>query len=199
MFIYTQQSGNERKCYIALQSKLNSNALCSVSMCLQWKSRAKLPGQQYMGGIADIDSGDKSSIDSWCHGGSDVFEHAAITLNYSVDLPWWDSTSSLVPSRGLVKASPCGLELWVISQCLTAPSLCKVHHPQTGTLLTAMPSPAKSQKEILQLFSQLLWQGNPLSCRDWKLHMVPDAILGALNQGLDTLACNIYKAELWKK
>lgn len=62
-----------------------------------------------------------------------------------------------------------------------------------------MPSPAKSQEEILQLFSWLLWQRNPVSCRDWKLHVVPDAILGALNQGLGTFACNIYKVALWKE
>lgn len=59
-----------------------------------------------------------------------------------------------------------------------------------------MPSPAKSQEDNS---SWLLWQGNPLSCGDWKLHIVPDAIMGALNQGLDTFSCNIYKVELWKK
>lgn len=79
-------------------------------------------------GIVDIGSGDKSTIDSWYRTSSDVLEHAAVTLNYSVDLLWRDNTSSLVPERGLAKASPHGLQLWAIAQCLTAPSPCKVRH-----------------------------------------------------------------------
>lgn len=122
-------------------STVRAKCKCSVlslNVGLQWKPRAKLPGQPLtvklnMGsacpfGIVDIGSGDKSTIDSWYRTSSDVLEHAAVTLNYSMDLLWRDTTSSLVPARGLAEASPCGLELWAIARCLTAPSPCKVWH-----------------------------------------------------------------------
>lgn len=43
-------------------------------------------GRTYLLGVVDICSGDKSTIDSWYHIRSGVLEHAAVTLNYHVDL-----------------------------------------------------------------------------------------------------------------
>lgn len=37
-------------------------------------------------GLVGTGSGDKPTIDSWYHIRSGVLEHAAVTLNYSVDL-----------------------------------------------------------------------------------------------------------------
>lgn len=119
------------------RAKCKCCVLC-LSVGHQWKPRAKLPGQPLAvklnksstcpAGIVDIGSSDKSTADSWYRASSDALERAAVTLNYSVDRLWWDDTSSLVPARGLAEASPRGLELWAIAQCLTAPSPCKVWH-----------------------------------------------------------------------
>jgi len=97
IFIHSQRSRDERKCYIALRSEPNANALRSISVEVSSES-PELPGQPLamklnMGrtcpcGIVDFGSGDKSTIDSWYHTSSDVLEHAAVTLNYSSDLLW---------------------------------------------------------------------------------------------------------------
>lgn len=77
------------------RAKCKCCVLC-LSIGHQWKPRAKPPGQPFAvklnmsstcpSGIVDIGSSDKSTTDSWYRASSDVLEHAAVTLNYSVDL-----------------------------------------------------------------------------------------------------------------
>lgn len=90
----------------------------------------------------------------------------------------WSSTSA----RVLAEASSCGLELWAIDQCQMLQD--PLRYSMTDlklVLLVAMLTPAQLQDKVSQLFSQLLWQVNPLSCR--KHCVVTDAILGNFNPG----------------
>lgn len=165
----------EKKCSIVLQTEPDSMLYAASQSRSSVKAQSYLDSLnmgQYMSTYDRICFGEKSTTASWCH--------TKICLN--VLHHTWFST----PATVFAEESSCGLELWVIAQCLVLRD--PVRYIVTDcrlALLAAVLTPAQPQDEVSQLFSQLQWQVNPVSCR--KRSMATDAILGNFNPGPDYL------------